>query len=130
MRAVNCDVVVVVKWTDAEDSGVLIKFGRYDLRNQEAAIIRRGIPNGLRINDDIIRVENVSIITLRPFCAGALSEDNADSFAGRGMTTTFASLGPSALERSIVRRAGFNARVGILECRRGTGFRLQMARGH
>lgn len=88
VRSVNSNIVVVIEWTDAKDSGVLIKARWLDLRNVETAVVTGGKPKGLRILDEVIGVEDISIVTLNPFCS-ALSENNADGFRGKGDDNNF-----------------------------------------
>jgi len=63
--AVNRDIAVILEWTDAEDSGVLCKPFGDDFGNQESAIVSRGIPNGLRVNDNKVGVEQISVVALK-----------------------------------------------------------------
>ena len=39
VRSVNSNVVVVIEWTNAEDSGVLIKARWFDFRDVETAVV-------------------------------------------------------------------------------------------
>jgi len=65
VRAVNRDIAVFVERTDAEDSGVLdCSIWGNDLGNQESAVVRRGIPNGLRVENNIVGVEDISVVAL------------------------------------------------------------------
>jgi hypothetical protein len=101
VRSVNSNIVVVIVWTNAKDSGVLIKASWLDRGNVETAVISGGLPNGLRILDKVIDVEDISIVALNPFCSALLnthpmrsmihksgngttySENNANGFGGK-----------------------------------------------
>ena len=73
VRSVNSEIVVVIEWTNAKDSGVLIKARWFDLRNVEMAVSTGGKPKGLWILDKVIGVEDISIVTLNPFCSALLN---------------------------------------------------------
>jgi hypothetical protein len=62
--AENRDIAVFVERTDAEDSGVLSKTFGNDFGDQESAVVRRGIPNGLRVDNNIVGVKEVSVVAL------------------------------------------------------------------
>ena len=107
VRSVNSNVVVVIEWTNAEDSGVLIKARWFDFRDVETAVVSGCLPKGLRILDKVIGVEDISIVTLNPSCSALLntstmrsmmhqsgngttySENDADGFRGKGDNNNF-----------------------------------------
>lgn len=116
--AVNRDIAVVVEWTDAENIGVRGKIFGNDFGNQESAVVRRGIPNGLRVDYNIISVEQVGVVALEIFRSALLDdpsgetvdvswlgdkstrtypEDDADSFLGKRNNDNGSVAGPIQL---------------------------------
>lgn len=88
----------------------------------ESAVLSWGIPDGLRVNDEAVAVEEISIEALKIFRCAFLRNPNGETvdalgseigqltpkvmpivFLGNGTATTLAVLGPFALERSTVR---------------------------
>lgn len=131
---VNRDIAVFVERAHTKDRRVLVKPLGHDLRDQETTVVRRSIPESLRIDDDVVGVEEVSVVALEPLCSALLRNTTVSNamhyhyrhrerltpktmptlFLGSPMTTTVASEGPPALERSTLPRAGFKARPGML----------------
>jgi hypothetical protein len=89
VRAINRDIAIFVEWTDAEDSGVLGKTFGNDFGNQESAVVRRGIPNGLRVDYNIVGVEQVSVVALKKLRSALLNNPSGktvDASVGSIMT--------------------------------------------
>jgi hypothetical protein len=138
VRAVHREVAVFREGPDAEHVLVLREqVHRDDLAHVEAAPVGGRVPHDLRVDDDVVRVEQVRVEALRPGRehllppararvsmsmgaavrgeGGALTPKRMPTvFLGSGMRMTLALLGPFARERSMTLRQGSNARAGML----------------
>jgi hypothetical protein len=79
---INPDLVVFVEWTNTQDFGVrsLDILGN-NVANTESVVVSRGIPNCLRVKDDAVGVDDVSIIALKVFRSALLKNQEVRRLA-------------------------------------------------